>query len=273
MNRHDESRASRETFEAGEAFGRALQDAAETFPGFGFGDYDPPQYADYAPQDTDDQEATGEGDDAAAAQENAAGGAGDGGGDGGELEAADNHAQSSSSFVSAHASALDAFSELAAYQGCGGGGNDDESGNGGGGGGGGGDDGDGGEGSGCQLVNNFNVSFGDDAGLTYSSPDFKFVGLSGASPINFEHFSAGVEQLMEVLLLFDFLYRFFLSFYYLRKYWSRAGLRIPEIDVRWDKYEMDIFGGGGAASVGGNGGCCLSCILAPLWGAASASSL
>ena len=103
--------ASRATSEAGGAFLDALEACVEAFPGLGNEDYDPPQYDEDGygldSSDGDDNDAVGDDDEV-----------------GGDVNGAVNaHGEESNAFVESHATALDAFAELAAYQSCGGGGN------------------------------------------------------------------------------------------------------------------------------------------------------
>lgn len=162
-----------------------------------------------------------------------------------ESEEGAKHDKETDSFVAGQASSLNAFAELSAYMG------DDAS------------------------LSPYNLSLGGagDDGLTFSGLTFRFE-EGYASTIDWDLLQVGVVHVVNLLMLVDFAYRFFKTLYYIRKFWSRAGLYIPPVDVRQDKIEFKLPGAGGsggagatAASGGGGGSCCIACVLCPCWGA------
>jgi len=210
------SKASVDTAALGDALGEALTSLVDTYPGFDYGDYKPPQYADYRPAES------GASSESATAKE------------------ADSESES---FLASQASSLNAFAELKAYTG---------------------------KGDGELPTYNVSLGTGDDD-LTFTSQRFKFEPLIPGH-LDIDMLTIGVSRLVNLLLLLDIAYRIFKTCYYIRKFWSRAGLFIPAVDVRQDRAQFKLptsggGGGGGDSSGSGGGACCVGCLLAPCWGA------
>eukprot|EP00615_Pteridomonas_danica_P013936 CAMPEP_0114381324 /NCGR_PEP_ID=MMETSP0102-20121206/3382_1 /TAXON_ID=38822 ORGANISM="Pteridomonas danica, Strain PT" /NCGR_SAMPLE_ID=MMETSP0102 /ASSEMBLY_ACC=CAM_ASM_000212 /LENGTH=931 /DNA_ID=CAMNT_0001536785 /DNA_START=60 /DNA_END=2852 /DNA_ORIENTATION=+ len=144
------------------------------------------------------------------------------------------HEAESGTYVEEQASSLNAFSELNGYIA------DDAS------------------------LSEYNLSFSSTDDFTFSSVDFAFEGFT-PNTIDWDLVTVGIARIMNLLLALDFMYRFFKTLYYIRKFWSRAGLAMPDVDIRQDKYELDLSCGGGAAGSTNGGGGCIACILCPCW--------
>ena len=166
-----------------------------------------------------------------------------------ESATADEADAESETFIASQASALNAFAELKAYTGK-----------------------DSGE------LPAYNVSLGSsDDDLNFISQNFKFEPLIPGQ-LDVDLLTIAVGRLVNLLLMVDVGYRLFKTCYYIRKFWSRAGLYVPPVDVRQDRAQFKLpgssssssdssGGGGGGDSSGGGGGCCVNCLLAPCWGA------
>lgn len=73
------------------------------------------------------------------------------------------------------------------------------------------------------------------AGLEYvSNLDFKFAGLSG-SRIDFKDFMISFGSFADIIILMDYLWRFYYMIVMIQKFWRRGALNVPDVDVRADK--------------------------------------
>ena len=118
------------------------------------------------------------------------------------------HDRESEEFVVAQATNLNAFAEVSAY-----------------------DDDDGGG------FGGFNFTLGEQAYNFVSGLYFPFEPLR-ASNLNTNVWLVEIGSVAELFVYFDFIYRGYQSLVIFARFWSRAGIRIPDVDMRADRDQV-----------------------------------
>uniref|UniRef100_A0A7S2RBE8 Uncharacterized protein n=1 Tax=Rhizochromulina marina TaxID=1034831 RepID=A0A7S2RBE8_9STRA len=116
-------------------------------------------------------------------------------------------------------------------------------------------------------IQDLNVTFNDDFEYL-SSAAFTFEEFV-ESTFDVDFLSVNLGLIASLFLFLDYAYRIFRTLYYIRLFWSRAGVNLPPVDIRFDRDEISPFGRGNTSDADS---CCdcsggfLCIALCPCWG-------